>query len=96
MSLRPDCGLLPGEGFSFPGEFEIAAMGPSDTGLEARVPALLREEAGLEVIEDSLSVRCSGAGRYVAVRVRFHAATREDYDRAHAVLRADPDIRFTL
>lgn len=96
MSQPPDCALLPGEGFSFPGEFEIAAMGASGLGLEARVPGLLRHEAGLEVIEDSLSVRASGAGRYIAVRVRFRAETRADYDRAHAVLRADPDIRYTL
>ena len=84
------------KGFSFPGEFEIAAMGCAGTGLEARVPGLLRHEAGLAVIADSLSVRPSNAGQYVAVRVRFVARTRADYERAHAVLRADPDIRYTL
>ncbi|MBU6403120.1 MAG: DUF493 family protein [Metallibacterium scheffleri] len=96
MSLPPDCALLPGTGFSFPGEFEIAAMGRAGLGLEARVPSLLRHEAGLRVIDDSLDVRVSGGGRYVAVRVRFVAAARDDYERAHAVLRADPDIRYTL
>jgi putative lipoic acid-binding regulatory protein len=96
MNLPPDCALLPGTGFSFPGEFEIAAMGRADRGLEARVPGLLRGEAGLRVIEDSLSARPSSGGQYVAVRVRFVAASRDDYMRAHAVLRADPDIRYTL
>jgi putative lipoic acid-binding regulatory protein len=96
VSLPPDCALLPGQGFSFPGEFEIAAMGPADLGLETRVPSLRRHQAGLQVLEESLSVRVSGGGRYVAVRVRFVAASREDYERAHAVLRADADIRYTL
>lgn len=96
MSLPPGCALLPGKGFSFPGEFEIAAMGRADLGLEARVPSLLRHEAGLQVIDDSLNVRASGGGQYVAVCVRFVAASRDDYERAHAVLRADPDIRYTL
>ncbi len=90
------CALLPGEGFSFPGEFEIAAMGRADAGLEARVPALLQGEAGVALVPDTLSVRPSREGQYVSVRVRFMACTRADYERAHAVLRADPDIRYTL
>ncbi len=90
------CTLLPGDGFHFPGEFEIAAMGRAGVGLEARVPGLLRHEAGLSVVEDSVSVRPSRAGQYIAVRVRFFAASRAEYERAHAVLRADPDIRYTL
>ncbi len=86
----------PQQGFRFPGEFEIAAMGRAGADLETRVPALLLREAGLEVIADSLSVRLSRGGQYVAVRVRFVATVRADYERAHAVLRADPDVRYTL
>ena len=86
----------PQQGFRFPGEFEITAMGRTGADLETRVPVLLLREAGLELVTGSLHVRVSPGGRYVAVRVRFVAAARADYERAHAVLRADPDIRYTL
>lgn len=90
--IQPD---RPGQGFQFPGTFEIAAMGQAGAGLESRVPSLL-QGLGLAVVDDSLRVRASSAGHYVAVHVRFHCPTREDYDAAHATLRAEDDIRYTL
>lgn len=85
----------PGQGFQFPGEFEIKAMGRAGAGLPARVPEILAG-LGLEVIPGSLTERASSSGHYVSIGVRFACSTRDQYYAAHAALRADPDIHFTL
>ena len=82
-------------GFTFPGTFEICAMGPAGAGLDRLVPELLAG-AGLGVKPDTLSVRPSRAGNYVSVTVRFEAHDRADYETAHEVLRAHPDVKWTL
>ncbi|HET9819053.1 MAG TPA: DUF493 domain-containing protein [Rhodanobacteraceae bacterium] len=40
--------------------------------------------------------RPSREGNYVSVSVMFTCPSREKYDAAHAALRADPGIRYTL
>lgn len=85
----------PKQGFQFPGLFEITAMGNAAADLAARVPALL-EGIGLGVIDGSVRTRPSREGKYLSVTVSFTCPTREKYDAAHDVLRADPDIRWTL
>jgi putative lipoic acid-binding regulatory protein len=82
-------------GFIFPGEFEIAAMGAADAGLEHLLPATL-ESLGLAVVVDSLRSRPSRQGRFVSVTVRFEAQSRDDYDAAHGALRALPEVKWTL
>lgn len=82
-------------GFQFPGEFEISAMGAADAELAAKVPDWLRA-AGLQVRVDSLRQRPSRAGNYVSVTVAFHAGSRDDYDTAHRVLRAQAEVKWTL
>jgi putative lipoic acid-binding regulatory protein len=84
-----------GKGFQFPGEFEITAMGNAGADLPVHVPRLL-EGAGLHVLHETVRYKQSAAGNYVSVTVSFRAETREQYDTAHTVLRADPDIRYTL
>lgn len=84
-----------GKGFQFPGEFEITAMGNAGADLPVHVPRLL-EDAGLHVLHETVRYKQSAAGNYVSVTVSFRAETREQYDTAHTVLRADPDIRYTL
>ena len=88
-------GKEPGQGFEFPGVFEICAMGPADAGLEAQVGREL-SSAGLVVIADSLRSRPSREGRFVSVTVSFQAGSRADYEAAHAALRALPDVKWTL
>ena len=83
------------QGFQFPGVFEISAMGPADAGLEAAILVAL-EGAGLAVLAETLSTRASSGGRYVCVRVNFHAVDRAEYEAAHAALRAHPDVKWTL
>ena len=82
-------------GFTFPGSFEISAMGPADAGLEQVIPALLAG-AGLELAAVPATVRPSRAGNYVSVTVRFIANNRSDYEAAHTALRAHPDGKWTL
>jgi Uncharacterized conserved protein len=84
-----------GKGFQFPGEFEITAVGSASANLPTHVPQLL-ERAGLHVLHESVRHRHSGAGNFVSVTVSFRCDTREQYEAAHAALRASPDIRYTL
>ncbi|HEU0277594.1 MAG TPA: DUF493 family protein [Rhodanobacteraceae bacterium] len=84
-----------GQGFQFPGSFEITAMGKANADLRERVPAILRG-LGLTVLEASVRERASSQGNYVSVSVVFNCPTREKYEEAHAALRAHPDIRYTL
>ncbi|MHB1057884.1 MAG: DUF493 family protein [Rhodanobacter sp.] len=84
-----------GKGFQFPGEFEITAVGNASANLPTRVPQLL-ERAGLHVLHENVRHRHSGAGNFVSVTVSFRCENREQYEAAHAALRADPDIRYTM
>jgi putative lipoic acid-binding regulatory protein len=56
----------------------------------------LLERAGLRVLHESVRHRHSGAGNFVSVTVSFHCDNREQYEAAHAALRASPDIRYTM
>ena len=84
-----------GQGFQFPGEFEITAMGNANADLPQRVPQIL-EGIGLHVLHETVKHRSSREGNFLSVTVSFRCESREQYDLAHASLRADPDIRFTL
>lgn len=83
------------QGFQFPGVFEISAMGPADAGLEQAILTAL-QDAGLRVLDETLTSRVSSAGRFVSVRIHFHADDRGQYEAAHAALRAHPDVKWTL
>lgn len=89
--IQPD----QGQGFQFPGSFEITAMGVAGASLRERVPDILRG-LGLSVLDASVRERPSREGNYVAVTVAFTCPSREKYDAAHTALRADPDVRYTL
>lgn len=85
----------PDHGFQFPGIFEITAMGPAGAGLEERIPELL-ETIGIVVQRETVAARTSSGGKFVSIRLSFHADDRERYEAAHAVLRAESDIKWTL
>ncbi len=97
MSGRPGNGAGREEerGFTFPGRFEITAVGDADADLETRVPGLL-ESAGLTVLHETVRRRHSRKGNYISVKVDFECPSREKYEAAHAVLRADEAIKYTL
>ena len=85
----------PDHGFQFPGTFELSAMGSADSGLETELPRLLTD-AGIEVLEESISWKHSSNGKYVSIKLSFRAESREQYDVAHAVLREHPEVKWTL
>ena len=85
----------PEHGFQFPGTFELSAMGAADKDLQAELPQLLLE-AGIDVVHESVRWKHSSNGKYVSVRIAFRAETREQYDAAHAALRAHPEVKWTL
>ena len=85
----------PGQGFQFPGAFEITAVGNASANLPTHVPQLL-ERAGLHVLHESVRHRHSGGGNFVSVTVSFRCENREQYEAAHRALRDNPDIRYTL
>ncbi|MEG3191720.1 DUF493 family protein [Lysobacter sp. D1-1-M9] len=85
----------PDHGFQFPGTFELSAVGPAAAGLERVLPQRLAE-AGIGVRTDAIGCKPSSNGKYVSVRIGFHAETRAQYELAHQVLRAHPDVKWTL
>jgi uncharacterized protein len=92
MSIHSD---NPDHGFQFPGVFEITAMGPADRGLEERIPQIL-EATGVAVLRETVAARNSSGGKFVSIRISIEAQDREQYEAAHAALRAEPDIKWTL
>ena len=55
----------PGQGFQFPGVFEITAIGTAEANLELRMPEVL-SDIGLHVNDGSAKVRPSSAGNYLS------------------------------
>ncbi|MGA8278703.1 MAG: DUF493 family protein [Rhodanobacteraceae bacterium] len=83
------------QGFQFPGVFEITVLGNAGAGLETRVAGIL-QDLGINVLAGSQRERPSRKKHYVAVAVSFTCPDRAALERAHAALRADADIRWTL
>ena len=90
--LQPES---PQQGFQFPGVFEITAVGSTEADLGRLVPEIL-ESLGLAVLAGSARTRPSSGGNYVSLSVSFTCPSRDKYDAAHAALRANPYIRWTL
>jgi len=85
----------PEHGFQFPGTFEITAMGGADAGLETEIPRLLNE-AGIAVLDETVTARASSGGKYVSIKLQIRAESRAQYDAAHEALRGHPEVKWTL
>ena len=85
----------PDHGFQFPSAFEITALGKAHAGLEERVAEII-VGLGMAVLNGSQRTRPSNEGNYVSISVTFTCPSREKYEAAHAALRADPDVKWTL
>ncbi|WP_206860232.1 DUF493 family protein [Lysobacter changpingensis] len=92
MEIKSD---NPEHGFQFPGTFELSAMGAAEKDLETALPTLLLD-AGIEVVQETVNWKLSSNGRFVSVRITFRARSREEYDKAHQVLRDHPEVKWTL
>lgn len=86
---------IEGEAYEFPGAFELSAMGASDAGIAEALPALV-EGAGAQVLAGSLSTHPSSNGNYVAVRISFLAASREQLDAVHDAVRTYPGVKWLI
>jgi putative lipoic acid-binding regulatory protein len=86
---------LEGEAYEFPGAFELSAMGAADAGIAEALPGLVTG-AGAQVLAGSLSSHASSNGNYVAVRISFLAADREQLDAVHAAVRDHPGVKWLL
>lgn len=84
-----------GQGFQFPGVFEISAMGSAEAELELVMPMVL-QALGLTIYPDRTRMKPSAKGNYVSVTLVFEAHSREDYDAAHGALREHPAVKWTL
>ncbi len=83
------------KGFTFPGTFEITAVGESVPELEAIVMSEL-VAAGATPHPGSVRHRSSSGGKFLSITISFDCETRESYQAAYARLRANPAIRWTL
>lgn len=83
------------QGFQFPGAFEITVVGQADAGLAQRVPEVIAG-LGMTVIDGSLRTRESNEGNYESISVTFTCPSREKYEAVHAMMRAEPGVRWTL
>jgi len=92
MEIKSD---NPEHGFQFPGHFELSAMGPAEAGLERVLPQLL-QDAGIDVRSETIQWKHSSNGKFVSVRIGFHADSRVQYDLAHRVLRDHPEVKWTI
>ena len=92
MEIKSD---NPDHGFQFPGVFEITAMGGSTADLQTQIPRLLAE-AGIQVLEETISWRESSGGKFVSVKLSFRAEDRAQDEAAHAALRGHPEVKWTL
>ncbi|GAA5069542.1 DUF493 family protein [Lysobacter panacisoli] len=92
MEIKSD---NPEHGFQFPGSFELSAMGAAEAGLERELPRLLID-AGIDVETETVQWKHSSSGKFVSVRITFRAEDREQYDKAHQVLRDHPEVKWTL
>ena len=86
---------LEGEAYEFPGAFELSAMGAADAGIADAIAGLV-ESAGAQVLAGSISSHPSSNGNYVAVRVSFLAANREQLDAVHNAVREHPGVKWLI
>lgn len=82
-------------GFQFPGDFDITVVGDAEAELLQRVPRIL-QDAKIEMVREAVSKRPSREGNYHAVLATVHCNNRQEYEQAHAALRADKAIHVTL
>ena len=85
----------PAHGYQFPGEFELCAMGLASAGLEESLPRELAG-TGVQVLYGGVTSKPASNGKYVSVRIPVLAPDRDAHDRAHALLRTHPGVKWTL
>ena len=79
----------------FPAEIDVKAMGLAASGFEALVRELVLPHVPAPGPE-SVTRRESSGGKYVSVRVRFTATSKDQLETIYGALRTEPRVLFTL
>jgi hypothetical protein len=83
------------QGFEFPCEYQIKAMGIDDGSFHELVIEIIRRHCD-SVRDDSLRMRPSSAGKYVSVSIMIEASSREQLDAIYDDLTADEKVLMRL
>jgi hypothetical protein len=83
------------QGFQFPCDYQIKAMGIDDGEFHEVVIAIVRRHCE-KVHEDSLRTRASNAGKYVSVSIMIEASSREQLDAIYDDLTAHDKVLMRL
>lgn len=83
------------QGFQFPCDYEIKAMGLDDGRFHEIVVEIIRRHCDT-VREDSLRTRASSGGKYVSVSIVIEAHSRTQLDAIYADLTAHDKVLMRL
>ncbi len=83
------------EGFQFPCDFEIKAMGLDDGNFHEVVIEIIRRHSA-DIRVDSLRQRASRGGKYVSVSIVIEAQSREQLDAIYDDLTAHDRVLMRL
>jgi len=83
------------QGFQFPCEYQIKAMGIDDGSFHEVVIEIIRRHCD-KVDEDSVRTRPSSAGRYISVSIVIEASSREQLDAIYDDLTAHDKVLMRL
>lgn len=83
------------QGFEFPCEYEIKAMGVDEGGFDRLVVEIIRRHSD-RVREDSVRLRASRGGKYVSVSVVIEAESRAQLDAIYDALTAHEKVLMRL
>ncbi len=83
------------QGFAFPCEYQIKAMGLDDGNFHEVVVEIIRRHCD-KVDEEGLRTRASRGGKYVSVSVVIEASSREQLDAIYDDLTAHEKVLMRL
>ena len=83
------------EGFQFPCDYEIKAMGLDDGNFHEVVIEIIRRHSA-DIRDDSLRQRASRGGKYVSVSIVIEAQSREQLDAIYDDLTAHDKVLMRL
>ena len=82
-------------GFTFPGMFDITAIGAADAGLDVVLQQQI-EARGVAVLAGSLRTRPSSGGHYLSVTLSFLCPDRATHEAIYEAARSHPAVKWTL
>ncbi len=90
-----DLKKMGGEGFAFPCEYPIKAMGPNTEAFRLKILELVKQHAP-EVSRDSVQTRPSKTGKYQSVTVLIYAQSKDHLINIYQEIREVEEVVWTL